>query len=157
MLYTELTKKAMKIAFEVHKDQVDKSGLPYIYHPFHLAEQMKDEVTICTAFLHDAVEDGDITFKDLIKEGFPSDVIDALMLLTREKSVPYMNYIKEISGNRIATIVKLADLKHNSDLTRLDAVDDKAIKRAEKYREAIEILSACERFAGSKEKAGKEE
>lgn len=154
MLYTELTKKAMKIAFEVHKDQVDKSGLPYIYHPFHIAEQMKDEVTICTAFLHDAVEDGDITFKDLVKEGFPSDVIDALMLLTHEKSVPYMDYIKEISSNHIATVVKLADLKHNSDLTRLDMVDDKAIKRAEKYREAIEILSAHARFVDFEEREG---
>ena len=153
MLYTELTKKAMKIAFEVHKDQVDKSGLPYIYHPFHLAEQMKDEITICTAFLHDAVEDGDITFKDLVKEGFPSDVIDALMLLTHEKSVPYMDYIKKISGNPIAVAVKLADLKHNSDLTRLDVIGDKDVKRAEKYKKAIEILSACERFAESKEKS----
>lgn len=141
MLYTKLTKKAMKIAFEAHKNQTDKNGIPYIYHPIHLAEQMADEKTICVALLHDVVEDTDITFEQLVREGFPDDIIEALKLLTHDDSIQYVDYVKEIKSNPIAAAVKLADLKHNSDLTRLDVIDEKAINRAEKYKKAIRLLS----------------
>lgn len=70
MIYTPLTKKALKISFKAHKDQMDKSGMPYIYHPFHLAEQMNDEYSTCVALLHDVVEDTDISLDDLASEGF---------------------------------------------------------------------------------------
>ena len=80
-------------------------------------------------------------FEDLIKEGFPEDIIDALRLLTHDDSVPYMEYVKRIKSNSLATEVKLADLKHNSDLTRLKVVDEKAKRRVEKYKKAIELLS----------------
>lgn len=142
MVYTSLTKKAMKISFKAHKNQTDKNGMPYIFHPIHLAEQMTDEKTICVALLHDVVEDTDITFEELENEGFSEDIIDALKLMTHDDSVPYMDYVKEIKTNRIATTVKIADLKHNSDLTRLDIVNEKAIKRVEKYKKAIELLLA---------------
>lgn len=131
----------MKIAFEAHKNQTDKNGIPYIYHPIHLAEQMADEKTICVALLHDVVEDTDITFEQLAREGFPDDIIKALKLLTHDDSIQYMDYVKEIKSNPIAAAVKLADLKHNSDLTRLDVIDEKAINRAEKYKKAIRLLS----------------
>lgn len=140
MLYTEMTKKAMKIAYNAHKDQTDKNGIPYIYHPIHLAEQMDDENTICVALLHDVVEDTDITLEELKSEGFHDEVIAALKLLTHDDKVPYMEYVRAVKENPIATKVKLADLRHNSDLTRLDIVDEKAVKRAEKYKEAINIL-----------------
>lgn len=141
MLYTNLTKKAMKIAFEAHKEQVDKTGVPYIYHPIHLAEQMDDEASICVALMHDVVEDTDTTFEDLEKEGFTKEIIDALRLLTHDDSVPYLDYVKEIKQNPIATKVKLADLNHNSDLSRLDSVDVKAMERLEKYKKSIAILT----------------
>lgn len=140
MLYTKLTKKAMKIAFEAHKNQTDKNGIPYIYHPVHLAEQMNDEMSICVALLHDVVEDTDITFEQLEKAGFSGEIIQALKLMTHDDSVPYMDYVAAIKTNPVATAVKLADLKHNSDLTRLDAIDENAINRAEKYKKAIELL-----------------
>ncbi|MBE5778166.1 MAG: HD domain-containing protein [Clostridiales bacterium] len=140
MLYTALTKKAMKIAFDAHKDQTDKTGLPYIFHPFHLAEQMTDEATVCVALLHDVVEDTDITFDQLKMEGFPNEILQALKLLTHDQSVPYMDYVKEIKSNPIAVKVKLADLTHNSDLTRMDVVDEWAVRRTEKYQKAIELL-----------------
>lgn len=140
MIYTELTKKAMKIAFTAHKEQVDKSGLPYIYHPIHLAEQMQTEATVCVALLHDVAEDTDLTLEDLAQEGFPKEILDALRLMTHEKEVPYMDYVAAIEKNPIASAVKLADLRHNSDLTRLDTVDEKAKERVEKYKKAIELL-----------------
>ena len=111
MLYTPLTKKAIKLAYIAHKDQYDKAGLPYITHPLHLAECMNDEYTTIAALLHDIVEDTDITFDDLSKE-FPKDVIDVLKLLTHQKGVPYMDYIAKIKTNDIAKAVKIADLRH---------------------------------------------
>ncbi len=141
MIYTELTKKAMKLCFEAHKEQVDKSGLPYVFHPIHVAEQMTDEITTAIALLHDIVEDTDYTLQDLIDMGFPREVTDALALLTHEEGVPYLEYVAGIKADPAARAVKLADLAHNSDSTRLDSVDEKALERIEKYRKAMEILT----------------
>ena len=144
MLYTELTKKALKISFNAHKNQVDKSGMPYVYHPFYLAEQMDDEYSTCVALLHDVVEDTNISIDDLKSEGFPIEVINAIELMTHDDSVPYLDYVKTIKTNPIASKVKLADLKHNSDLSRLDVADNKALERVEKYKKAINILTCVE-------------
>ena len=141
MLYTPLTKKALKLSFEAHKDQTDKSGLPYIHHPLHLAEQMQTEAETVVALLHDVVEDTAYTLEDIRALGFPEEVVDALALLTHDDVVPYLDYVKEIRKNPIAKAVKLADLRHNSDLSRLDAVDEKAIARVRKYAQAIALLS----------------
>ncbi len=141
MIYTKNTKKALAFSFKAHKNQKDKSGMPYVFHPFHLAEQMNDEATTIVALMHDVVEDTRYTFKDIKKLGFDDEIIDALKLLTHEKGVDYMEYVKKIKDNPIAKKVKLADLKHNSDITRLDVIDEKALKRKEKYLKAIEILT----------------
>ena len=140
MIYTDLTKKALRLCFDAHKDQVDKTGLPYVFHPFHLAEQMTDELSTVCALLHDVVEDTSYTFDDLKKMGFPQAVIDVLTLLTHEEGVPYMEYVEMLSVNPTARQVKIADLRHNSDLTRLDTVDEWALKRNEKYKMAMEFL-----------------
>lgn len=140
MIYTDLTKKALKISFNAHKNKVDKSGMPYVFHPFHLAEQMDDEYSVCVALLHDVVEDTDITVEELITKGFPKEVINAIELMTHSDSVPYLDYVKAIKNNPIACKVKLADLEHNSNLSRLDKIDDKALERVAKYKKAIEIL-----------------
>ena len=142
MIYTRLTKKALRICFDAHREQTDKTGLPYVFHPFHLAEQMTDEYTTVAALLHDVVEDTDITIDDLIAEGFPTEVTDALALLTHDPAVPYMDYVAKIATDPIAKSVKMADLRHNSDMTRLDTVDDYALKRAEKYKTALEYLES---------------
>ncbi len=141
MIYTPLTKKALKLCFEAHKNQTDKTGLPYVFHPFHLAEQMTDEYTTVTALLHDVVEDTDYTLNDLKEMGYPDEVITALTLLTHDDGSEYMDYVKRLKNNPIARAVKLADLKHNSDLSRYDKIDGNAIKRTAKYQQAIEILS----------------
>lgn len=140
MIYTEMTKKALKLSFNAHKDQVDKSGMPYVYHPFHLAEQMSTEETVTVALLHDVVEDTDYTIQDIIAMGFPASVTDALELMTHEPSVPYMDYVAKLKPNPIARAVKLADLRHNSDASRLEQMDDKMLRRFQKYKEAIALL-----------------
>ena len=140
MIYTDLTKKALKLCFEAHKDQLDKSGMPYVFHPFHVAEQMKDEITTIVALLHDVVEDTDYTLDDRRGMGFPEEAIDALRLLTHDPSVPYMEYVAAIKPNPVARAVKLADLNHNSDMLRLDTIDEKALERIQKYHAAIALL-----------------
>jgi (p)ppGpp synthase/HD superfamily hydrolase len=161
MIYTEKTKKALQLCFEVHKDQLDKSEIPYVFHPFHLAEQMKTEDTTIVALLHDVVEDSSYTFEDLEKMDFGETVISALRLLTHDDDTNYIDYVRAIKNNDVARAVKLADLKHNSDLTRMDddvqeivnrlensenreQADDsilKILKRRKNYREAIAILT----------------
>ena len=140
MIYTPKTKKALKLCFEAHKDQVDKSGLPYVFHPFHLAEQMQDEDTTVVALLHDVAEDTELTLDRIAELDFGEKVMTALALLTHAKEVPYMDYLRAIKPNPIARTVKLADLRHNSDLSRLDEMTEKALLRREKYLKAIAFL-----------------
>ena len=144
MIYTKLTCKAMKLAYEAHHGQLDKNGVPYIFHPFHLAEQMTDETSVCAALLHDTVEDTDITMDELEKE-FPEEVTAAVKLLTHDKSVDYFDYVAAIRTNSTAKAVKLADLRHNSDISRFigdDVLSDpQTVKRLEKYKKAIAILT----------------
>jgi len=143
MIYTELTNKAMKIAYAAHHGQVDKAGLPYIFHPIHLAEAMDDEVSCCAALLHDVVEDTDVTMDELAQE-FPEAVIAVLRLLTHEEGVPYFDYVRNIKANPIAVKIKLADIAHNSDQTRCvgsDLTEEQLAYFREKYRKARQILT----------------
>lgn len=139
MINTKLTRKAMIIAYNAHINQFDKAGVPYIYHPIHLAEQMDTEFECIVALLHDVVEDTDVTFEELEKE-FPSEVIEILKLLTHDKKVDYMKYIEEIKKNPIARKIKIADINHNADESRLDKITLKDVARRNKYNKALEYL-----------------
>lgn len=142
MIYTPLTKRAAEIAFNAHLGQRDKAGMPYIFHPYHVAEQMRDEMTVCAALLHDVAEDTSVTLAELERE-FPQEVTDALRLLTHDKREDYFEYIRKIRPNPIARAVKIADLQHNSDLSRLPdgERDENALARLRKYAEALAILA----------------
>ena len=144
MIYTDKTRKALSICFDAHKDATDKSGMPYVFHPFHLAEQMQDEITTVVALLHDVIEDTDYTLQMLREEGFGEDVLEALRLLTHSDDVKteadYMAYVAKIKENPVARAVKIADLEHNADLTRLPKIKDKDIMRAAKYQKALMLL-----------------
>ena len=143
MIYTPLTKAAMEIAYRAHHGQLDKSGVPYIFHPIHLAEQMDDEYSCCVALLHDTVEDTDLTLEDL-KAIFPKEVTDAVALMTHEKGTDYFDYVWAIKENPIARKVKLADLAHNSDQTRCIGSDLSEERKAAwriKYEKATKILT----------------
>ena len=122
MIYTDLTKKAMRIAYDAHFGQRDRGKVPYICHPLHIAEQMPDEKKTAIALLHDVLEDTSLTEKDLLRYGIPKDVMDAVKILTRDREEPYARYIEAVirSGNEDAMIVKLEDLRHNMDETRSD-------------------------------------
>lgn len=140
MIYTRQVKKAINIAYNAHMGQTDKFGIPYIFHPIHVAESMDTEEECIVAVLHDVVEDTSVTFEQLEKE-FSNTIIEALKLITHDKKVDYMEYIKILKDNPIAKKVKLADLKHNADKTRLEHLTPKDILRNKKYERAIEFLN----------------
>lgn len=121
MIYTDLTNKALKIAYAAHDGQTDKAGMPYIFHPYHLAEQMDDEISVCVALLHDVAEDTAVTLESLA-EIFPQEVMEPLRLLTHKKGDDYLEYVKALKQNPTAKKVKLADLAHNSDQSRFSGI-----------------------------------
>lgn len=140
MIYTPMTKAALDICFEAHKDQVDKSGQPYVFHPFHLAEQMDSADAVCVALLHDVMEDTDVTADELRAAGMSKDVMEALLLMTHDPSVPYMDYVKALAANPLARQVKKADLCHNMELSRLERVTESDLRRVRKYQAALDLL-----------------
>ena len=143
MYYSEMVKKAVNIMFEAHKDDIDKGGYPYVFHPFYLATKVEGENETCVALLHDVIEDhGDkYSFEYLEKEGFNKEIIEALRLLTHKKDVPYIEYIAKISKNNVAKVVKIEDLKHNLDIRRTSG---ETVKKYDIYVKALEFLEKGE-------------
>lgn len=153
MIYTDTTKKALLLAFEAHNGQLDKAGLPYICHPLHVAEQMEDEDSTVTALLHDVAEDTDVSLSDLAAAGFKPEVMQALTLLTHDKAVPYLDYVRALAPNPLARRVKLADIRHNMDDTRLGPLDEETRRRRlAKYDPALALLEQWEQQCREEER-----
>lgn len=142
MIYTDMTRKAIQIAWKAHAGQKDRSGLPYILHPIHVAEQMMTEDTCVVAILHDVVEDTDVTLTDLQEAGFTPVQLEGIRLMTHEAGISYEDYILRLKPDPVARAVKIADLHHNLDPTRLPEVTPADQKRFEKYRRALQMLDA---------------
>lgn len=150
MLYTPVTKLALKLCYAAHAGQVDKTDMPYVFHPFHLAEQMETEHETCAALLHDVMEDTPTTAEDLVAAGVPEAYVATCLLLTHEPGIAYMDYVERLKDDPVARKVKMADLRHNSDTTRLDGPPTEVdLQRLEKYRKAMEVLEEAERMAAA--------
>lgn len=132
---------ALSIAKKAHAGQVDKAGIDYIQHPLYVASQVKTEQEKAVALLHDVLEDSDITAAYLLAYGLPNEVVTAVQTLTKKKGQSYQDYLEKVKSNNLARVVKLADLKHNSDLSRLKSVSDTDRERVKKYKNAIRYLS----------------
>lgn len=132
---------ALQIAMIAHSEQKDKGGKPYILHPMKVASMQKKEECIITALLHDVVEDSSYTIDDLRMHGFSEEILEAVRLLTHDEDIPYVYYILAIKDNDIARSVKIADLLHNSDLSRLETVTPEDEVRCRKYNTAMHLLS----------------
>ncbi|CZQ86085.1 Hypothetical protein Tpal_725 [Trichococcus palustris] len=135
-----LKKLAFEIAKEAHAGQKDKAGADYILHPLQVASMVTTDEEKAVAMLHDIIEDTDMTASGLLAKGLPVAVVEAVEALTKKHNQTYAEYLAGVKMNRLATAVKLADLKHNSDLSRLEQITQKDRDRAEKYRKAIEYL-----------------
>ncbi len=130
---------AKVVAAFAHEGQIDKAGEPYIFHPMTVAKNVEGDDAKCVAYLHDVLED---TFVDehTIRNLFGDVIGDAVVALTRKPGEDYFTYIDRISRNTIARTVKLSDLRHNMDLSRLQEVTQKDLDRVKKYQKAMEIL-----------------
>lgn len=148
MIYTEMTRKAMQIMYRQHQGQFDKAGVPYCFHPWHVAENMPDEDSACAALLHDVLEDTDMTLDRLRAEGFNEAVLTAVRLLTHDPALDYGEYMERLAADPIARRVKLADLQHNADLTRFDYVTTSDMEHHRKY---IYYLSWLEHYTEGRE------
>lgn len=136
-----LYQQALARAEDAHKGQVDKAGVAYIHHPLYVASLVEGKLAKTIALLHDVVEDSAWTLEDLRMEGLPEEVVQSVGILTKNRDESYEEYLMHVKQNPLARQVKLADLQHNSDLSRLANVTDRDRKRAEKYRQAIAFLS----------------
>lgn len=132
---------ALAIAKKAHAGQVDKAGVDYIQHPLYVASQVKTEQEKTVALLHDVIEDSDVTVDDLLASGLSNEVVTAVQILTKKKGQSYQEYLEKVKTNNLARVVKLADLKHNSDLSRLKSVTNTDYERVKKYKNAIRYLS----------------
>lgn len=136
----EILEKAIKIAVNAHHEQTDKSGKPYIFHPLRVMNNVNTEEEKIVAILHDVLEDTDISINDLKAEGIPDVLIGQLIILTHSPDTEYNAYIEQISKHRIATIVKLADLKDNMNISRIPKITEKDIERLQKYHTSYSFL-----------------
>ena len=136
------SEKANKIAKRAHLGQVDKAGEDYIKHPEKVASFVKTDEEKAVAYLHDVIEDTELTLEDLYEYGFSKEVLEAVDIITKKRGEDYQSYLNSVKKNKLARAVKLADLRHNSDLTRFTEVTEKDIKRKEKYQKAIDFLNS---------------
>ncbi|EHJ00882.1 hypothetical protein CDLVIII_4370 [Clostridium sp. DL-VIII] len=136
-----MLEEAIIIAASAHQGQVDKGGNPYILHPLAVMLSLEDETERICAVLHDVIEDTDITLEYLKKAGFSNEVLIALDALSRRKDESYDEFIDRIIKNKMACHVKLADLKHNMDLSRIKQPSKKDYDRIKKYQKAVKALS----------------
>ena len=155
----ELVKAAEAYAENCHAGQTDKCGVPYIEHPRTVASFLRDPKEKCAAWLHDTVEDSGATVEE-IRSIFGDEIADAVDLLTHDKQIPYMDYIKRLAANPLARKVKMADLFHNMDESRFEGrqIPDRLVwKRANCYLPAFDYLREMEQKERRAEPACKEE
>lgn len=128
--------KMLVLVTNAHAGQFDKGGNPYILHPLKVMHYLKtdDEELMCIALGHDVVEDTNVTYKDLRDAGISERVIDGIKALTKVPGQTYDEYKEMVFSNEDAMRVKMADLRHNTDIRRLKGVTEKDIARMVKYQ-----------------------
>ena len=131
---------ALQIAKKAHAGQVDKAGKDYILHPMTVASYMDTDTEKAIAYLHDVLEDTDVTV-DALRKIFPNEIVDTLITLTHRKDESYFEYIQRVSKSKLAKKVKVADLLHNLDITRIKEPTKQDYERLEKYKKAIIYLT----------------
>lgn len=138
--WAEQIELCLNIAVKAHSGQVDKVGLPVILHPLTVGGMGSTPEEVCVGFLHDTVEDTDVTTDGLLKAGVDKDVVACVKILTHDKNVPYDDYVKGIlnSGNKTAINVKHNDLMHNSKRASVYGFS----KQLEKYMKVLTSFEA---------------
>lgn len=137
---SEMIELCLHIACEAHKGQIDKVGLPVILHPIHVGEMGNSTEEICVGFLHDTIEDTNMTYDKLLSLGVRKDIADSVCILTHKEGVPYFDYVQSIidSKDMVAIQVKLNDLLHNQSRAKKYGF----LKQYEKCTTAIAMMGS---------------
>lgn len=135
-----LLSKALQIATKAHEGQTDKAGAPYIFHPIRVSNRCSTNSERIVALLHDTIEDTEVTAEYLLTEGFPREIVDAILSVSRNKDESYEDFIKRSRLNPIGRQVKIHDLEDNMDITRLSELTEKDLVRLNKYLKAYRYL-----------------
>jgi (p)ppGpp synthase/HD superfamily hydrolase len=136
-----IIEKSLKIALKAHSGQLDKAGRPYILHPIRVMNHMDTDEERAVALLHDVLEDSKYTEEDLLQQGIPEVVVNAVIALTKKMNESYEGFIERVLNNKLAVKIKKADLMDNMDLLRIKSIETKDLERVEKYHEAYKFLS----------------
>lgn len=138
----KLLELAIEVATQAHKGQLDKGGNPYILHPQAVATALDSTENKIVAYLHDVVEDTEITLEDLKEMGFTYRIVNSIRILTKSKDISYEDYLKSVKKDSNAWRVKMADIKHNMDISRIPEPTAKDFARIEKYKKALAFLES---------------
>jgi len=138
----DFLKIARDIAKLAHQGQLDKAGKPYLLHPRAVASMVDTDEEKAVAWLHDTIEDSDFTEQDLIERGIPQQVVEGVVAMTKVEGEEYSSYLQKLKNNDLARKVKMADLIHNCDLSRISKPTEKDRIRIEKYKEAMKFLKS---------------
>lgn len=128
--------KALEIALSAYAGRKDKAGQTYILHPLRLMNRMESDIERAVALLHDVIEDSDITDQELLNEGIPKTVVDAVKCLTKRDGENYDDFISRVSANDLATKIKIVDIEDNINILRLKRLTKKDLDRIVKYHSA---------------------
>lgn len=142
--YNSLLELAIKVATEAHKGQTDKGGNPYIEHPKAVASHVNNIEYKIVAYLHDVIKDTHVTLDDLSEMGFTYRIVNSVRLLTKTDTLTYDEYLKRLKTDDAARYVKIADLKHNMDISRIPEPTDMDYKRIEKYKKSLAFLESSQ-------------
>ncbi len=132
---------SLAIALNAYSGQKDKAGKTYILHPLRLMAKMETEDEMAVALLHDVIEDSDTTAKDLLRQGIPLHVVQAVECLTKQVGEDYNTFIERVLANPLAMKVKKADIEDNINVLRLNSITDKDLERIAKYHAAWKTLN----------------
>lgn len=141
----DIIEKSLKIALHAYSGQKDKAGKEYILHPLRIMSKMKTEEEMSVALLHDVIEDSDFTEDDLLEEGIPNSVIDAVKLLTKQDGEDYFHFVNRLSRNKLAAKVKLADIEDNINVLRLRELNSQDLERVAKYHKAWIMITEADK------------
>ena len=136
----EIIVRARKICVDAHRGQKDKAGEDYSHHPFRVAEKCQSISAKVVALLHDTIEDTDVTAEHLRNEGFPEEIISAVLSVTKQEGENYEDFVCRAAENAIGREVKIADLEDNMDIRRLKEITDDDVARLRKYLRAWQYL-----------------
>ena len=136
----KLIERSLHIALRAYAGKTDKAGREYIHHPLRVMAKMKTDLEMSVALLHDVIEDSDISAEQLLVEGIPAEVVEAVQCLSRHENEDYQDFIARTKQNKIAAKVKIADIEDNIDVLRLSSLDQTDLARIKKYHAAWRFL-----------------